>query len=59
MTDEVMLKPCPFCGGPATTWNECYDDVWCLFAPVCGCESCCVSFRRFEMWNRRAKEAGE
>lgn len=53
---EQELKPCPFCGGPATTWKECQDDVLCLFAPVYGCRSCDVSFWRPKEWNRRAGE---
>lgn len=56
MTD---LKPCPFCGGEASIW----EDYNCDGLPVrmIGCQACDLGFMYYngygvEDWNRRAYE---
>ena len=57
--DEIKLKPCPFCGGPARLcgecnyyWVECEFQNGCLVGPIT--DSFCTECEAIEAWNRRA-----
>lgn len=63
-TKAQALKPCPFCGGPATRWGvlvekEFHSPAW---GQAAGCKRCCVYFARVRnglaarLWNKRKEE---
>ena len=54
MSEQTELKPCPFCGGPGTHWEEEGSYPW-IFNDRYGCRACYVGFREAEKWNRRAQ----
>ncbi|WP_102858266.1 Lar family restriction alleviation protein [Phaeobacter inhibens] len=47
---DLVLKPCPFCGGPACH-NDGGDSVYGRFWWSVGCTSCGISFTDREFWS--------
>ena len=61
MTEE--LKPCPFCGGEAETFNP-FDNIagtWCVICCECACASGFeqTETEATEAWNTRAERTCE
>ena len=60
MPDEIKLKPCPFCGGVATTISDgvlSEDSLFWVRCCGCGAETSIFDSEKEakEAWNRRAE----
>lgn len=59
MTDKVILKPCPFCGGePEVEREGTHRQSHIIACTECGCrvESGEVDWTAGNKWNERVKE---
>ena len=59
----TALKPCPFCGGEATIYEDRHENI--TYGYTVACDNCCATVfadtekEAIEAWNKRVIEVAE